>query len=155
MELTCLSWNCKYLQDKWGSSFNKTILVYSVDLVVLPTSISMNPKWTRIYQHVWSLLKSFSFVVFACSTSRTHTTTDFCVNWNEWYNNKQSAYDMQNMDIHSFYALNVFGMFPARAMCCLLVCHGGSLHVPEQLIWVGAWHGRAAVGGELAWMQRS
>lgn len=24
----------------------------------------------------------------------------------------------------------------------LLVCHGGSLHVPERLIWAGAWHGR-------------
>lgn len=28
------------------------------------------------------------------------------------------------------------------AMCCLLVSHGGSLHVPERLIWAGAWHGR-------------
>lgn len=43
---------------------------------------------------------------------------------------------------------------PFKAMCCLLVCHGGSLHVPERLIWVGAWHGRVAVGGELAWTRR-
>lgn len=39
---------------------------------------------------------------------------------------------------------------PCMAMCCLLVCHGGSLHVPKRLIWAGAWHGIAAVGGELA-----
>lgn len=36
--------------------------------------------------------------------------------------------------------LNVFGTFPV--ICCLLVCHGGSLQVPEQLIWAWAWHGR-------------
>lgn len=40
---------------------------------------------------------------------------------------------------------------PFVAVCCLLVCRGGSLHVPEQLIWVAAWHGKAVVGGELAW----
>lgn len=39
---------------------------------------------------------------------------------------------------------------PCMAMCCLLVCHGGSLHVPKRLIWAGAWHGIATVGGELA-----
>lgn len=41
------------------------------------------------------------------------------------------------------------------AVCCLIVCHGGSLHVPELLIWVGAWHATATVGGMLAWMRQS
>lgn len=33
-------------------------------------------------------------------------------------------------------------MFPCAAMCRLLVSHGGSLHVPERMIWAAAWHGR-------------
>lgn len=51
--------------------------------------------------------------------------------------------------VHTFLksGIRVFvGMFPLAAVCRLLVCHGGSLHVPEWLIWAGAWHGRW-VGG--------
>lgn len=33
-------------------------------------------------------------------------------------------------------------MFPCAAMCRLPVSHRGSLHVPEQMIWAAAWHGR-------------
>lgn len=39
-------------------------------------------------------------------------------------------------------SIECFRDAPCTAMCCLLVCHGGSLHVPERLIWAGGWHGR-------------
>lgn len=45
-----------------------------------------------------------------------------------------------------FLSIKWFGDVSCAAMCCLIVCHGGSLHVPERLIWAGSWH-RSWVGG--------
>lgn len=41
-----------------------------------------------------------------------------------------------------FFLTGGFWDVPSAAMCCLHVCHGGSLHVPDRLIWAGGWHGK-------------
>lgn len=41
-----------------------------------------------------------------------------------------------------FFLTGGFWDVPSTAICCLHVCHGGSLHVPDRLICAGAWHGK-------------